>query len=185
MKKHSQISDEQLVSLAQQQLPYITLAYEELVGRYQTVILRFCSRFLGSATMGEDCLQEILIKVFHHLGDFKGNSSFKTWIFTISRHQCLDLLRANKKHRENLLDNNADDVLLGSLIAAEPITPVDAMDHLLQDLSELDREILLLKYVSGHTLQEISDITNLKLSATKMRCKRALEKLKSSINEFQ
>ncbi|HBO92124.1 MAG TPA: RNA polymerase subunit sigma, partial [Gammaproteobacteria bacterium] len=77
-------SDQQLVAIARRQLPHVTLAYEVLMRRYQDALIRTCTRYLNSVEDAEEVVHEVMLKVFHGLARFKGESSFKTWLYRIA-----------------------------------------------------------------------------------------------------
>ena len=89
-------SDQQLVAIARRQLPHVTLAYEVLMRRYQDALIRTCTRYLNSVEDAEEVVHEVMLKVFHGLARFKGESSFKTWLYRIAHNESMTCLRKRK-----------------------------------------------------------------------------------------
>jgi RNA polymerase sigma-70 factor (ECF subfamily) len=146
-----ELSDEELVTCAHEELFHVTRAYEELMRRYQRTLFNVCARYLGNDRDADDVCQEVMLKVLYGLKNFEGKSKFKTWLYSITYNECITQYRKERRKRR-------------------------LMDAL--SLDPLDREILVLRFVAELEFQEIADIMHMGLSATKMRYKRALDKLR-------
>lgn len=180
--KLEDLSDEELVARCKSELPHDIRSYEELVRRYESLIFGFCHRSIGSIDDAEEICQDAFLRIFHKIHQFEGRSSFKTWLFRIVVNLCSSRKAALAKRRTR------------SEIVTEELTNrahSDSMAHSLEDLSdnlqeamnrldEKNREIILMKYVSGLQLDEIAAILSLKISATKMRLYRARDELKAA-----
>lgn len=178
MHSDTELSDQDLVDLAKQQLPLNATSFQLLITRYYPTLVRFCTRFLHSKSRGEEVVQEVLIKVFHALPKFQGDASFKTWIFRIAHNRCVDEYRRMKNEAQHV--SEPDESL--SDISSDEHThenQQESLDDLLYKLPYEDREILMLKYIAGYNLDEIAELKNLSVSAVKMRSKRAIDKLKA------
>ncbi|NLY58099.1 MAG: RNA polymerase sigma factor SigX [Gammaproteobacteria bacterium] len=177
----SEMTDEELVIRAKRELFHTTVAYEELMRRYQRTLFNVCARYLGNERDADDVCQEVMLKVLHGLKQFEGKAKFKTWLYSITYNECITQYRKEKRKRR-LYDALSLD---GQEEAHEPEQPeVDSkgLDHWLVHVNQVDREILVLRFVAELEFQEIADIMNMGLSATKMRYKRALEKLRKHIS---
>lgn len=170
-------SDAKLVDSAREQLPYDTRAFVELVIRYNRKVHRTCQRMLSSAAEADDAAQEIFLSVFSGLPGFEARSSFSTWLFQITRYECLSRLRRRQREKEELtqLETNLA-VQSGSDVHRS--SDVDAM---LSILSIADREILTLRFVSDLSHEEVAVTLGLSRSAAKMRLYRAIERLKGYV----
>src|SRR5690606_16857080 len=78
-----ELSDEELVARAHQELFHVTRAYEELMRRYQRTLFNVCARYLGNERDADDVCQEVMLKVLYGLKNFEGKSKFKTWLYSI------------------------------------------------------------------------------------------------------
>lgn len=172
------LSDEELVGRAQAELFTVTRAYEELMCRYQATLYNVCARYLGNDRDADDVSQEIMLKVLYGLKKFEGKSKFKTWLYSITYNECITQYRKEKR-KKRLMDalslNPVDE-------ASEEETPVitedKSLDRWLLNVNQIDREIIILRFVAELEFQDIANIMHLGLSATKMRYKRAIDKLK-------
>ncbi|MAB22843.1 RNA polymerase sigma factor SigX [Pseudomonas neustonica] len=175
------LSDEDLVNAAKVELLHTTIAYEELMRRYQRTLFNVCARYLGNERDADDVCQEVMLKVLHGLKQFEGKAKFKTWLYSITYNECITQYRKEKRKRRLLDALSLDDQ--DEAIEPEPIAgEAPGLNALLSHVNPIDREILVLRFVAELEFQEIADIMRMGLSATKMRYKRALEKLRNQID---
>ncbi len=175
-----ELSDEELVERANAELVHhVTTAYEELMRRYQRVLFSVCVRYLGNERDADDVCQEVMLKVFHGLKHFEGKSKFKTWLYSITYNECITQYRKErrKKRLVEALSLEVDDDEPGEEIAPLSLER-GGLDRWLDQVNPIDREILVLRFVAELEFQEIADIMHMGLSATKMRYKRALDRLR-------
>ncbi len=160
------------------ELLHITRAYEELMRRYQRTLFNVCARYLGSERDADDVCQEVMLKVLYGLKNFEGKSKFKTWLYSITYNECITQYRKERRKRR-LLDALSLDPL-EEAIEEKPVKAEDraGLDRWLVHVNPIDREILVLRFVAELEFQEIADIMHMGLSATKMRYKRALDRLR-------
>jgi len=153
----------------------------ELYRRYSSKIFRRSISLVKDQAAAEDITHDIFMKILYSLSSFKGNSKVSTWIYAISYNFCIDYLRKTKKARFN---QNEYESYEGT-----QIDYVDSMEELQQIKSERlkdvmetvpieDKMILLMKFQDGFSIKQIQEILNISESATKMRIKRAKEKVK-------
>jgi len=165
-------NERQLVALVQEGLPYNTDFFVQLITPYLPKLKGYCVKVLKNQSDAEDAVQETLIKALTNLKGFKWLVSFKVWLFKIAHHECINKIR---DRRWDIMQY--DDDYLDSLEAKLPDEKDIAVliSSMLESLSFVDRNIMLLRYRTGLEFQEISDICEMKLSAVKMRHKRVLE----------
>lgn len=175
-----ELTDEELVERARAELFHVTRAYEELMRRYQRTLFNVCSRYLGSERDADDVCQEVMLKVLYGLKSFEGKSKFKTWLYSITYNECITQYRKDRRKRRlsdalalEPHEEGSEESLAGS-------EEQGGLDRWLVHVNPIDREILVLRFVAELEFQEIADILNMGLSATKMRYKRALDRLRSS-----
>lgn len=172
------LPDDELIAIARKQLPHVTTAYEVLVKRYQDRLLRTCNRYLCSFHDAEEAVHETLLRVFHHLPGFKGDSSFKTWLYRIAYNESMNVLRKRRDHADVdalEIEHEQDDSPAAELETAVMNRQVE---RLLAQLSQEDRTVVVFRTVAELEFQEIADILQQNLSTVKMRYQRAIEKLR-------
>jgi RNA polymerase sigma-70 factor (ECF subfamily) len=88
-------------------------AFDALVRRYDQSVLRLALHMLGNEQDAQDVHQEAFIKAYRHLGNFRFECSFYTWVYRIVTNLCLDQLRRRKSRREDpatVLDAGGDEM---------------------------------------------------------------------------
>lgn len=168
----SALNERQLVALVQESLPYDTKFFQQLIMPYLPKLKGYCAKVLNSQSDAEDVVQETIIKALTNLKGFKWIVSFKVWLFKIAHNECINKIR---ERRWEL--HESDDGYLDTLEAELPNEEDMALliSSLLEKLSFIDRNIMLLRYRTGLEFQEIADICEMKISAVKMRHKRMIE----------
>src|ERR1700722_12870869 len=76
-------------------------AYATLVARYQQYVFTLVMRYVNNRELAEELSQDVFVKAYRYLADFKGNCKFSTWLYTIVNTTCLSHLR--KKKDETIL----------------------------------------------------------------------------------
>ena len=154
--------------------------FSVLAKRHEQKILKKCRSYVRQDEASEDLAQEVLIKVFLRIKDFRNEARFSTWLFTIIHSTCVDYLRRNKKNVHSVITEKLADEL-GELVdgdeAIEEPLSEQILEALLEQISPEEKMILLLKYKEKHSLKDIQLTLNLSESAIKMRLKRARDKV--------
>ena len=166
---------------ARNELFHVTRAYEELMRRYQRTLYSVCARYLGNERDADDVSQEIMLKVLYGLKKFEGKSKFKTWLYSITYNECTTQYRKDRRKRRlfDALSLNPQD----EEAEEEPIdTKSNDLDRWLVGVNPIDREIIILRFVAELEFQDIASIMHLGLSATKMRYKRAIDRLRENFS---
>ncbi|WP_108425779.1 RNA polymerase sigma factor [Flagellimonas amoyensis] len=158
-----------------------TVAFSDLVDGHKDLVYTLCIRMLGNREDAEEVSQDVFIKVFTALRNFKGDSKLSTWIYRIAYNACLDRLKRTKKERmrvevdhlkgsafsvmDNALDRMVQEersVLINSCLAALPAE---------------DASILTLFYFEEKNLLEMEKVLDLSANTIKVRLFRARKKL--------
>ena len=154
-------------------------AFAPLVSAYQAAVHNLCYRMLGDAREAEDAAQETFLRAYSQLHRYDPARPFKTWLFAIASHHCIDRLRRRRWRWLSL-----DDELLAEREmwrAAMPDPEEVALSHerrdevaaLLARLSPQDRAAIVLHYWCDLSYAEIAAITGASVSAVKSRLHRA------------
>jgi RNA polymerase sigma-70 factor (ECF subfamily) len=165
-----------------------TAAYAELVERYQNFVFTIVLRYINSREDAEEVSQDIFVKAFRSLADFKGASKFSTWLYTITTTSCLTFLR-KKKLDVHSLDNEkvfaaADNVDSGmSANQIEQKNRVAMVNEAIKMLSPDDAQIITLFYKGEQTLEEIAKILGKEPNAVKVQLHRARTRLKEKLTK--
>ncbi len=177
-QKHFQTLDDQgLIKLIIKQQVGWRDMLSALLQRHHNALLTRCYVYLKNREDAEDATQETELRVFRAIKNFRGDSSFRTWLFAIADRQCYDL--THRRARQTINDH------LRALIAIHEtnlnkITQTtehhNIVNHALTRLPQQERDVIMLRYYTDLSLQEVSSTLGIGLSATKMRIYRSLEK---------
>ena len=175
-------ADAELIARCKAQLPHNTDAYLELLKKYEGMVFNTCYRMLGDKLEAEEATQDAFLRIYHKLHQFEGRSTFKTWMFRIVYNFCMTRRKklATKREREETVGDEL--IARTDLIHREAMGPdADNSEYVhlaLNELRDEEREVITLRFITDLSLEEMSEVLGLKLSATKMRLYRAMEKFK-------
>jgi len=161
-------------------------AYAELVNRYQAYVFTLVIRMIKSREDAEEVAQDVFIKAYRSLADFRGESKFSTWLYTIANTTSITFLR-KKKLDVHSLDNekvfevadSKDSGFRANLV--EQKSRVNMVNEAIAMLSLDDAEIITLFYKAEQNLEEISRILRLETNTVKVRLHRARTRLKEKM----
>ena len=161
-------------------------AYGSLVNRYQNYVFTLALRFTKNREDAEEVSQDIFIKAYRALADFRGASKFSTWLYTIVNTTCITFLR-KKRLEVHSLDNekvfevadNQDSGMSANLV--EQKSRVSMVNNAIKMLSPDDAEVITLFYKGEQTLEEIAQILGIEANTAKVRLHRARTRLKEKM----
>lgn len=151
--------------------------YGQIVEAVQQPMYRYCCRLLSNPAEAEDAVQEILVKAYQHIGQYRPLVSFSSWLYRIAYHHCLQVIRQRQRHRRLL-------TLLRPQKYVE--SPEQRMDRYLFDeplavaLSRLkaeERSLLVLRIFEEQSFADIAVILGKNTEAVKKRYQRTIVKL--------
>lgn len=163
-------------------------AYAGLVNRYQNYVFTLVLRFIKNREDAEELSQDIFIKAYRALSNFRGESKFSTWLYTIANTTCITFLR-KKKLEIHSLDNekvfesaNSKDSGF-SANQVEQKSKINIVNKAITLLNPDDAEILTLFYKAEQSLEEIGTILKLETNTAKVRLHRARARLKEKMEK--
>ena len=163
-------------------------AYAGLVSRYQNYVFTLTLRFTKNREDAEEVSQDIFIKAYRSLADFRGASKFSTWLYTIVNTTCITFLR-KKRMEVHSLDNEkvfevADSVDSGMRAnMVEQKSRVAMVNNAIEMLNPDDAEVLTLFYKGEQSLEEIAMILGIEANTAKVRLHRARTRLKEKMEK--
>jgi RNA polymerase sigma-70 factor (ECF subfamily) len=161
-------------------------AYGSLVNRYQNYVFTLALRFTKNREDAEEISQDIFIKAYRALADFRGASKFSTWLYTIVNTTCITFLR-KKRMEVHSLDNekvfevadSQDSGMRANLV--EQKSRISMVNNAIKMLSTDDAEVITLFYKGEQTLEEIAQILGIEANTAKVRLHRARTRLKEKM----
>lgn len=158
-------------------------AARKLVERHSPGLARFAAS-LGEWEQVDELVQDTMVRAFASIDGFRGESSFRTWLFTIMRRLLLDSRRRESRRRDIM---PLEDAVQGSefgaldrLVAEE--TQV-RMVMALEKLTWLQREVFALRVSEGLAYKEIADALGTTEGAARVHYHNALRQVKEVLND--
>ena len=143
-------------------------------------IFRMCCLHLRDEKLAEDAAQETFLKAFRKLDSFRGECRELTWLTGIAINVCRDFLRTAWLRR---VDRNIDISLLPECAQADEYQDPTVLNEVMRLPAKL-REVILLRFYQGLTIQEAADALHIGASAVKSRQRRAGELLRQRLKEW-
>ena len=192
-------SDEELVDRARRDDRW---AIEQLVGRYQQKVFRVAYQMCyADEEAAKDRVQEAFLRVFRNIKQFKGNSSFYTWLYRIVVNTCIDAQRRRKRRRQTFLpwrlgktaneeSNTSLEDYPDSKENSDPLTRLTGQQleidvkKALKSLSEKQRVAFQLKVFQEMSISEIAEIMNLAEGTVKTHLFRATQFIQNQLRQW-
>lgn len=173
-------------------------AFVVLVRRHQQVLYNFALRQLRAPAAAEDVVQEAFVRVVQNAAEFKHESRFLTWAFTIVRNLCIDQARKNALRKHPSLDEARGAAGEGPTLGEQLADPKASTERTATDaelrvriqsavdtLPDDQREVFLLREISSLPFKEIAEITGVPENTVKSRMRYALERLQQALEEYE
>lgn len=157
----------------------------ELFERYAPSLLRFTDRMLSDRASAEEVTQEVFLKVISRAHQYDGRAGVASWLFAIAANACRDRRRRDRRATIVPLEAVAEPRARGEGIEAKMASRErrDAVRKALGELSEEQREALVLARYHGMPYAEIATTLGISVGAVKTRIFRAVETLKAHFSE--
>jgi RNA polymerase sigma-70 factor (ECF subfamily) len=171
-------------------------AFTELVEKYKQPVMNFVFRSLRDEAESEDLAQNVFLQVYKSRARYRRTAKFSTWLFTIARNLCLNELRRRSRHpAESLEETHAEneDQPRQQFEDKSQIAPPEKLLHgelakkieeALAELPENQRSAILLCRQDELSYEEIAEVLDCSLSATKSLIHRGRETLKEKLKPY-
>ncbi|MES2588531.1 MAG: RNA polymerase sigma factor [Bacteroidota bacterium] len=178
------LDDFALVNLFQQDKSQVEFVFSALLKRHNQVLYWHIRRMTKNHEETNDILQNVWMKVWRHLNDFKNESSFYTWIYRISRNETINFLEKEKKHRSVEVDEAYIEILAGheglQNFSADQI--VEKLQQAIETLPEKQALVFQLKFYEDLKYSEISEKLNTSEGALKASYHHAVKKIQEFLH---
>jgi len=153
-------------------------AFVSLYNRYKGPVYTFCVKMLLDKPLAQDVMQETFLRVYENRGRLLKTRSFKAWLFTIARNQCLNQIRRTRRLVYSDMDENPAGPGQESPVSSmEKSEQVELVTRFLAELKPEYREVLILREYQNLSYEEIAAVTRSTISAVKSRLFKARRKL--------
>jgi RNA polymerase sigma-70 factor (ECF subfamily) len=170
--KNQHKSDEEIVHLLMDSGNHEL--FELLYSRYFKKVKDKCFSFLKDHKQAEEFANDILTKAYEKIPGFKGNSSFSSWLYSITYNYCIDYLRVKKKlHYPNWNNSNEIPEIIDESETDFEEASYENLLTILELVHPEEKVLLLMKYQDNLPIKHIAKTLRISEDAVKMRLKRA------------
>ena len=163
-------------------------AYAEIVKRYQNFVFTICLRYAPAREDAEEIAQDVFVKAYRSLADFRGDAKFSTWLYTIVHTSCLSFLRKKRPDIKSLDDDHVfakADTMDSGLRAnqVEQKSRIAMVNEAIRLLGPDDAKVITLFYKGEQSLDEIGHIMGLDPNTVKVKLHRARQRLREKMEK--
>ncbi len=170
-------------------------ALNSLIKRYSGALFTYIYQMLGDKVLSEDVFGEVFLKMIKNIGRYRNEGKFKSWLYKITRHQVIDVLRKEKKMKVVSLDKeinpgSENPLTLEDKLSCRMPLPENILQNknIQEDLEEAisslsfeQREVFLLREYSNLSFKEIASMLKCPLNTVLGRMHYALRKLRAKL----
>jgi RNA polymerase sigma-70 factor, ECF subfamily len=180
----NQITDDDLMRLTKSGQKS---AFEVLYRRHRDLVFGFAVRYLNNRALGRDVTQDVFLSLWAERERYQPRGKFRSYLFSIVVHRCQyvarqhasDLAKTAQAARATVSHEVADQSLEALLEKERDRT----VREKLADLPPKLREVMILRFVNGLSLQEIAEAKEMPLGTIKVRVFRGLKQLHGMFEE--
>ncbi|HLR75897.1 MAG TPA: RNA polymerase sigma factor SigX [Virgibacillus sp.] len=163
------------------------LAFDKLYEQYHQDLFQFIFYMVGDKPLAEDLVQEVYIRVLNSYVNFRGESSEKTWMFSIARNVTIDYFRKQKRRR-HWMNQFFDWDKRGELLEDHQPLPdeiailndeIKTVFKYLKKCTPDQRSVLILRFIQSCSIKETAEILNFSVSKVKTTQHRGLKALRN------
>jgi RNA polymerase sigma-70 factor (ECF subfamily) len=154
-------------------------AFDQLVRHYQRPLYYLALRYLKNEADAADIAQKTFVRVFKSIGRFRGDSSFRTWIYRIAINLSLNHIRDNKREKASEIDEAA---LTTNAVGVDGIVGRQRSARLREAIEELppkQRMVLELRIYDELPFREVGELADCSENAAKVNFHHAMRRLRS------
>jgi RNA polymerase sigma-70 factor (ECF subfamily) len=163
-------------------------AFEELVRRYRNDVFSLAFHYVRNREEAWDVSQEVFLKAYRALGQFRGDSGFKTWLLRITANHCKDQFKKRKldtvRFDESLREDEAPSATSAPDDTAEAKELGDAILIALNGLSAKHRTAFILREFEGMSYEDMAGVMGCSLGTVMSRLHHARKKLQHSLTRM-
>ncbi|TKJ40098.1 RNA polymerase subunit sigma [candidate division LCP-89 bacterium B3_LCP] len=161
-------------------------AFNELVRKYQKPVYQIARKLLNSHEEAQDIAQEVFIKVYHKLEHYRGEASFFTWIYQITKNLSFNHLRKRKMHQILSLEHVGMSIASSQPSASSLVEGKETeilLNKAIERLPKKQKLVFYLRYYQKLPHAEIARIMNREIGTVKANYHQAVRKLREAIGK--
>ncbi len=154
--------------------------FESIYQQCFPMVLQMCLGFMkGDKDLANDLSQEVFINIWNAVGSFKGQSTYKTWVYRITVNTCLQYIRKEKKKNKLPLEKVA--YILVDESQSPDTDQNQSLYRAIGTLEELDRLIIMM-VLEGQDYDNISNVLGIKTTNVRVKIHRIKKRLKKILD---
>ncbi len=171
-----------------------TRAFRELVERSKINVYRLAYDMTGDRHDAEDLSQEVFIRAYRALQNFRGEAKWSTWLYRITMNVCMDHQRASKRRMVPYNDSDGDEHSSGGIASAGMLSPERAaesgllqghIERALSSLTQQERTVFVLRHYHDLPLKQIAETMQIAEGTVKSYLFRAIRRLKKELAPYR
>jgi RNA polymerase sigma-70 factor (ECF subfamily) len=171
-------------------------AFDELIRRYEKKVYNFAYRLCGNYDEACDIAADTFVRVYNSVANFRGDSSFVTWLFRVVTNIYLDSRKKQRAHptqsleemvelEESTVTRQVEDPTAGPADIAESKERGDMLQSAISTLPEYQRMMIVLYHTENRSYEEIAEMLELPIGTVKSRLNRARLSLRDRLLPHQ
>lgn len=165
-----------------------TSDFSIIVDKYRNMVYTIAYRIAGNHEDAEELAQDVFIKAYNSLKDFKGRSKFSTWLYSITYNASVSKIRKKQLDYVSIDDSDSYYPELNDKTYEEDYNldkiPVHLLKKMLDDLNSEDRLLLTLYYQDNRSIKELADISGLSVANVKVKLFRTRKKIYQKLKDI-
>lgn len=157
-------------------------AFRRLYERYLPQVHGLCLRLTGNRQLAEDATQEAFIQVWRRIETFRGESSFSTWLHSLTANSTLSFLRKQRRWWQRLGDHEHFETVVEHL-EDSPATDISPLLQLLPRLPERARLVFVLHAIEGYRQEQVARLMGTSTGTVKAQFHKASSLIKVWLGE--
>lgn len=170
-------------------------AFLELVGQYKKKIYYLAYDITGDHQEAEDISQEVFIKMYRSLKNFRRDAKMSSWLYQITVNASIDSLRKKSSKPKRSIDefdqlNIQESLTTGRAHNSDPVSSAESsqiqiyISQALQKITQKERAVFVMRHYNDLKLGEIAEILNVTIGTVKSLLFRAIKKLRKELSSY-
>jgi len=156
-------------------------AYAILVEKHKEMVFSIALKILHNREDAEEIAQDVFVKAYQSLANFKNEAKFSTWLYRIVYNTAISKVRKKKVELSPLddatINNYSDDTSENQFLLSDDPDRFELLQKALKSLPEDENVIVSLFYQNDSSIEDISSVTGLTVANVKVKLHRIRKKL--------